>query len=564
MTSILLISSTAILYIIAYNTYGKFIANKLFNIDDGNKTPAFTKSDGCDFVPTEKEVLFGHHYTSIAGTGPIVGPAIGIIWGWLPALLWVIFGSIFMGAVHDMGAIIISSRNEGRTIGDIASDIISPRARIIFLSVIFLGLLIVLAIFCLVIAVLFKLYPEAVLSVWLEIPIAIWLGIMIYKRGKHAFSYSIIGLILLYIAIWAGTEFPLVMPEVLGFSPVVAWSIVLLIYSAVASLLPVTTLLQPRDYINGHELFVIMILLTVGVLFSSPEIVAPAINKNVTDAPPMFPFLFITIACGAISGFHSLVSSGTTSKQIRKESDAKTIGYGGMLMEGMLAVFVLVAVAGGIGLLEKDGLIGADLWNSHYASWSTANKGLGMKVGAFVTGSANMLTFIGVPLTLGATIMGVFVASFAGTTIDTAARLQRYVVAEIGNSIGIKPLTNKYVATSVAVISAGVLALWDGEGKGGLILWPLFGAANQLLATLALLVITVYLSKKKKPIIFTLIPFIIMLVMTAWAMIYQIPSFYTDEKWHLLIISSLIMTLELWMIIEAGIVILRCCSCRRI
>jgi len=561
MGSILLAAGAAVAYLIAYHTYGKFLARKIFALDPDARTPAVEVNDGTDYVPTKKGILFGHHYTSIAGTGPIVGPAIGIIWGWVPAFIWVTVGCIFMGAVHDLGALTVSMRHRGRGIGDIAGDLISARVRIMFLCIIALALTIVLAIFCLVIAALFNMYPGAVLSVWVQIPIAMWLGYMIYKRNKPALPYSLIGLVLLGVAVWVGAEWLTTSVGTIQFAglkigPIVFWSILLLIYVFFASVLPVTWLLQPRDYINGHVLFVIMGFLGVGVLVSRPEIVAPAVNLSPDGAPPMWPFLFVTIACGAISGFHCLVSSGTTAKQIRCETDARAIGYGSMLMEGMLAIFVIVAVAAGIGLLKDDaGLAGAARWNSHYASWGAA-KGLSAKVGAFVDGSANMLSFIGIPTVLGATIMGVFVACFAGTTLDTATRLQRYVISELGRGIKVKPLTNKYVATTVAVVSAGILALWDGQGKGGLLLWPLFGATNQLLAALALLIVTVYLARKGKPVIFTVIPFLIMLSMTGWAIVYKLNDFYTEYQTkgtglHLLIMTAVIVALEIWMIVES-------------
>jgi carbon starvation protein len=568
MGSIFLAVGAALAYLVAYHTYGKFLARKIFALDPALRTPAVEVNDGIDFVPTKRGILFGHHYTSIAGTGPIVGPAIGIIWGWVPAFIWVTVGCIFMGAVHDLGALAVSMRHRGRGIGDIAGDLISARVRVMFLCIIALALTIVLAIFCLVIASLFKMYPGAVFSVWIQIPIAMALGHMIYKSKLPALPLSLVALVVLCGAVYFGaTELPLSIPpfQIGSFTvvPNVSWSILLLIYVFIASVLPVTWLLQPRDYINGHVLFVIMIALAAGVLVSRPEIVAPALDLHPKGAPPILPFLFVTIACGAISGFHCLVSSGTTSKQIARESDAQSIGYGSMLMEGMLAVFVLVAVAGGIGLLaDKGGHIGAERWAHHYESWGAA-KGLGAKVGAFVDGSANMLSFIGVPVALGATIMGVFVACFAGTTLDTATRLQRYVISELGGGIKIKPLRNKYVATSVAVLGAGVLALYDGQGKGGLLLWPLFGATNQLLAALAFLVITVYLARKGKPILFTLIPFFIMLAMTAWAITYKLMDFYRDytgpenKNLHLLIITSVIVVLEIWMIIESAATIIR-------
>lgn len=561
MGAIFLAAGSALAYLIAYHTYGKFLARKIFSLDKNAKTPAVELEDNTDYVPTKKEILFGHHYTSIAGTGPIVGPALGIIWGWVPALLWVVFGCIFMGAVHDFGALVVSMRYKGKSIGEVAANLISKRVRIMFLAIIFLVLMIVIAIFCLVIAKLFDLYPQSILSIWFEIPLAIWLGHMIYVKKKHALTYSIIALVLLYISVLIGAHpkiyETLRMGSLGGIGPVVIWSIILLIYAYIASTLPVWKLLQPRDYINGHELFVAMGLLALGVLFSHPKIVAPAVNLHPEGAPPIWPFLFITIACGAISGFHSLVASGTTSKQISVEGDAKTIGYGGMLMEGMLATFVIVAVAAGIGMATGHAeLSGVEAWNSHYASWGAA-KGLGPKVGAFVNGSANLLTGFGIPFGIGITIMGVFVASFAGTTLDTATRLQRYAVTELSNSLGLKPLTNKYVATAIAILSAGLLALHDGKGAGGLLLWPLFGATNQLLAALALLVITVYLAKKGKPIIYTIIPFVLMLFMTGWAMIVQLKGFCCNNQFHLMAIDVIIIVLEVWMVIEAFLTLLK-------
>jgi len=371
MNSLLLAVGCAIAYVIAYKTYGRFLARRIFNVQPDSPTPAHVKADGTDYVATKKEILFGHHYTSIAGTGPIVGPAIGVIWGWLPAILWVIFGSIFMGAVHDFGSIMVSIRHEGRSIGDIAGDLISPRVRIIFLIVIALLLMMVIAVFCLVIATLFNLYPQSVLSIWLEIPIAVWLGYMIYSRGKPALPYSLIGLVFLYFAVWLGTQFPLQLPAIGGIQPAVTWTVILLIYAFIASTLPVTRLLQPRDYINGHELFVVMGVLSLAVLVARPEIVAPAINTASTGAPALWPLLFVVVACGAISGFHSLVGSGTTSKQLSAEDHARTIGYGGMLAEGMLAVLVIIAVSAGIGLAVKGqaGATGHQAWLAKYSNW---------------------------------------------------------------------------------------------------------------------------------------------------------------------------------------------------
>jgi carbon starvation protein len=556
--SVLLAAGAFVGYIIAYKTYGRFLARKLFNLDCDRPTAAVECEDGEDYVPTKAEILFGHHYTSIAGTGPIVGPAIGIIWGWVPALLWVVFGAIFMGAVHDFGALVVSMRNKGRSIGDIASDLISPRVRIMFLALVSLALLVVLAIFCLVIANVFKFYPMAVFPVWAQIPIAVALGHGIYRTRFSTRQLSIMAVLLMYGTIIIGGVYlhELAMPPIGAASPVVVWTILLLVYCYVASVLPVWRLLQPRDYINGHQLFIALGLLALGTLVAHPKIVAPALQLHPVDAKPLWPFLFVIIACGAISGFHSLVGSGTTSKQIRRETDACAIGYGAMLMEGLLAVFVIVAVAGGIGLGLKteDGtlLTGTAAWQHHYASWDAA-KGLGAKLGVFVNGSANMLEALAIPKNVGLAIMGVFVASFAATTLDTATRIQRYVITELATAAKVKPLTDRYAATAVAVITAGVLAVYDGTSGRGLLLWPLFGAMNQLLACLALLVVTTYLKKNGKPLHFTLVPAAIMFVVTGFAMAHNISDFAAIglPQLHLLIISIIVVVLELWMVAEA-------------
>jgi carbon starvation protein len=459
----------------------------------------------------------------------------------VPALLWVLLGPIFLGAVHDFGALIISARSQGKSIGEISAGIINHRVRMIFLLVIFFCLWIVVAIFGMIIAIIFNLYPQSVFPIWMEIPVAVWLGHMIYIRKVNRLLYSIIAVTLLYVTVFIGAYWPLKMPSLLGLEPMVVWVAILLIYAYIASTLPVWRLLQPRDYINGHELYVAMALLVVAVFASHPVVSAPAVALTPQGAPPIWPFLFVTIACGAISGFHSLVSSGTSAKQLQNETDALPIGYGSMLLEGALAVLVLVAVAGGIG--DKVA------WTKHYASWSAA-AGLGANLDAFVNGSANMMAALGIPTTIAVTIMGVFVASFAGTTLDTAARIQRYVVTELATAWKIKPLTTRHGATLFAVIAAAILAFHQGDAKGALVLWPLFGATNQLLAGLALLVITMYLVRKGIPSLYTAIPMVIMIVITAWAMVSNIATFFSNGQWLLFVIGCLVMLLEVWMIVE--------------
>jgi carbon starvation protein len=558
MNSLILAVGAAILYLIAYNTYGRFLGRKIFKVDPEAKCPSETHHDGIDFVATDKTVLFGHHFTSIAGTGPIVGPAIAVIWGWLPALIWVLVGSIFMGAVHDFGSMMISLRHEGRTIGDIAGDIINARVKFLFMLIIFFALWIVIAIFGVVIAEVFSIFPQSVVPVWLQLPIAVWLGYMVYRRDKSHITYGIIATLLMYATIILGAYLPIEVPGIGALSDVGFWVIALLIYAYIASTLPVTVLLQPRDYINAFQLCIAMALLLLGIVITHPPMVAPATDFQVEGAPALIPLLFITVACGAISGFHCLVSSGTSSKQCDVETSAQPISYGGMLLEGMLAVIVIIACAAGIGLgLEKEGTVffGAEAFSQQYASWASA-KGLGSKIAAFVTGSANMIAGLGLPKSIVLTLMGVFVASFAATTLDTATRLQRYVISEIANSCKLPAVGKTHPATLIAVVTALLLAFSSGgDGKGALALWPLFGAVNQLLGGLALLVITVWLAKKQVPILFTCIPMVFMIAMTSWAMKINLVTFYQGEKWLLFVIGAVITVLQTWMIVE-GITVL--------
>jgi len=591
--SLLIAAAAFALYLVAYNTYGRFMARKIFNLDPGARTPAQELNDGVDYVPSRKEIVFGHHFTSIAGTGPIVGPALAIIWGWLPALLWVVFGCIFMGAVHDLGAMVVSLRHQGRSVADVCADLVNRRVRVLFLCIVSLSLVIVIAIFCLVIARVFVLSPECVIPIWCEVPIAIALGLLVRRcrTGWSVALWTLAAVSLMYFTVWVGSMHQAPMPSVAGFGPIFVWSIVLLVYCFFASVLPVQTLLQPRDYINSYQLYIALVLLAAGVVMTRPGFVAPVANLAPAASPSVWPLMFVVVACGAISGFHSLVSGGTSSKQISRETDAKAIGYGSMLLEGVLAVLVLVSVGAGLGLgytakanpavaldrerlaafrqqypdvrfketTGKDGkpLFVADMkgeatfrWN--YWNWKAA-KGLG--VGTFMKGASNMMVSLGLPLVLCITIMGVFVASFAGTTIDTAVRLQRYIIAELGNASGVKVLTNRYIASFATIATAGVLALWDGKGTGALILWPLFGTLNQLIAALALLVITVYLHAKGKPIWFTGIPFVIMVIITGCALAYNLHAFlvgteFVKKQPHLFVIGSIVAALEVWMIVE--------------
>jgi carbon starvation protein len=603
MTTLLVAIGSFVGFLVAYHTYGRWLARRIFGLDPAALVPSRQLRDDVDFVPTRKAIVFGHHFTSIAGTGPIVGPAIAVFWGWLPALLWVIFGSIFIGAVHDFGSLVVSLRNRGQTVGQVAGRIIAPRTRVLFLLILFFALTVVLAIFGLVVASIFDMYPESVLSVWLSMPLAVMIGFWVCRRQGGILVPSLISLALLYAAVYVGAYyFPVrldaLLPANEWTNPKIAWTVILFIYCFCASVLPVWMLLQPRDYINSQQLLVALVLLVAGILvagttnridiFASAPPVASAAERP-ADAPPIWPFLFITIACGAVSGFHCVVSSGTSSKQVANEMDAQYIGYGAMLLEGALAVIVILACCAGIGMGEfertdngptvaagliqpyeyqekitADGshLTGRAAWEARYnpdKSWRSYN--LGPLVGAFVDGGANFLAALGLPIKLGVATIAVLVACFAATTLDSATRLQRYVVQELAESFHIRPLQNKYLATGFAVALALALAIMRGPGgvpgTGGLFLWPLFGATNQLLAGLAFMVVVFYLWRRDKPIWFAVPPMLLMIVMPAWALVWQM--FNAETGWYhhnllLFSIGAVVMVLQVWMLVEGLLV----------
>jgi len=757
MDALLLVLSAAALLAISYFSYGRWLTRRVFTLREDATTPAVSLRDDRDFCPTKKSVVFGHHFTSIAGTGPIVGPAIAVMWGWLPAILWVVFGAIFIGAVHDLGALAVSLKNKGRTVGDIAGDLLGPRVRTLFLVILIVALWIVLAIFGLVIAAVLRQYPGAIFPVMVQIPLALTIGLFIHKQGRSLVLPSLVALALMYASVVWGDRGPLhAFNEIAAVQPTWLWVLALLGYAYVASVLPVWTLLQPRDYINALQLVTALALLVAGLVaaaFIGGEpiiegadrvpltLVAPTMNLHPAGAPPMLPVLFITIACGAISGFHCLVSSGTTSKQLEKETDAHAVGYGSMLTESFLATLVIAACAAGIGfgittnasipsvpnliqhtdgagsstlyetpldhervlqidsinrtvfptnetgspqdeprffhqwrfrtfasgtdqesvsatspIYEEDQVYEThrkpgdarqvsavlpegqvflrDVWNDEpvqyptisltgelafhntYRSWSAAGS-LGAKVGAFVDGAANLIAALSIPHHVALALMGVLVASFAGTTMDTACRLQRYVIQELARSflppspsgrgaggegtrastdhlttidsagrphpnplpvgegagsqlaiwrLPFRLLATTHGATAFAVVTAALLAFLPAQGQpwslqtagsGGLLLWPLFGATNQLLGGLAFIVIAAWLIANKRPWWFILPPAALMLALPAWALTMQaftgsdnLESWMARGQWTLVGVSVFMLAVEIWMVAE--------------
>ena len=573
MSSILIVLTGFTFFYFGYKFYSKFVATKIFNIYDSSFiTPSKEMQDGVDYLPTKKHILFGHHFTSIAGAAPIIGPCVAAYWGWLPALIWILFGTVFMGAVHDFGALVVSVKEKGRSIADVASSTVSRRVRLMFLIFILMLVWLVLAVFAMVIADLFVSNPEAVIPINVQILVAIAIGFLMYKKNVKIITPSIIAVFLLYFFMAVGTYFPVSINEpIFGLSSRNFWIIALFIYSSIASLLPVWMLLQPRDYINSHQLFIGLGLLFLGVFVAQPLVEAPAIRSLEDElTPSIFPLLFVTIACGAISGFHGLVSSGTSSKQLENIQDARMVGYGGMIGEGSLALFSTIAAVAGISLVTQSDIPHFHVaefvhnksnWELYYDTWEHAR---GNKALAFVLGGSELLQSLGIPKQFASTLMSVLVISFAATTLDTATRIQRFIINEFGQSLKIKSFSNKYIATLIAVLPAIFLAFWDvpdpassadSTRSAGFVLWPIFGASNQMLAALTLMVISIYFLKRKKNVLPLVIPMFIVLIITFVSLLQK--SIYEFGNNNVLFfISLLLLVLIIWMVIEGVIKVL--------
>lgn len=565
----LAIASLGIFYL-GYRFYSSFIAKRIFKLDPDYETPAHTYEDGRDYVPTNKWIVLGHHFTSVSGAAPIVGPAIAIYWGWLPAILWISLGTVFAAGIHDFGTIVLSLRHKGHSIGTLADHLIGKRAKILFLFIILILVLMINAVFAWVISNLFISFPASVLSIFIQIPLAVWIGYYTYKRQGNIIIPSIIVLIVMYgtavlasyvpalqidlVNMFGGEDYTVFM-GLNGMSMAfLVWIIILMIYVYIASVLPVWKLLQPRDFINALQLILGLVILYLGLFVMTPTVTAPMTNVEATDVS-WFPLLFITIACGAVSGFHGLVGSGTTSKQIDKEPDARFVGYLGAVGEGALAIITILAIG--------TYFSGSEDFTATYSSFSAAGSS---GLNTFIMGAGQLATGVGIPAHVARTIIAVIVVSFAATTLDSSVRLMRYIIAELGVTYKIKPLTRVHVATSIAVILSALLVLGPkgpkGLGSGGYLLWPLFGTANQLLAGISFMLITIWLKRKGRPIIYTVIPMVFLLVMTLWGMAEQVIfewSGYGGGELNLLLFSfgAIILGFACWILVESASIIFK-------
>jgi carbon starvation protein len=503
---------------LGYLIYGRFVARRL-GVDPGRPTPAHEHRDGVDYVPAKGPVVLGHHFASIAGAGPIVGPILAVKYGWLPVLLWVLLGVVFVGGVHDFASLMASVRHRGRSVGEVLASYVGPGGKYLFLLFSWATLLLVVAVFVDIVANTFVASPPVATASALFVGLAVIFGLTVYRLRVPLAAASVFGLAGVAGSIWLGFNLPLALPYN-------AWVAILVAYIFAASVAPVWVLLQPRDYLSSFLLWALLGGIVVGVFFYNPTLNLPAVGKlfGAGVGEPAFPFLFVIVACGAISGFHSLVASGTTAKQLNNERDARPVAYGGMLIEGLLAVATLVAV----GLLA-------------------AAERQGSPVAIFAAGAGRLLTalpFAHIGPEAAAVFCALAVSAFCLTSLDTATRLARFAWQETfdvkGRPERFRALRNRFVATAITVAAGAFLAFY-----GAKTVWPIFGAANQMLAALALLAVATWLAARGRKRLFVLVPMALMFVITLSALGIKIYEYvFVKLNLVLLILAAALLALS--------------------
>jgi carbon starvation protein len=501
---------------LAYHVYGRFIQRRLTRTDPQRPTPAHTRFDGVDFQPTRPMILFGHHFASIAGAGPIIGPVVAAMaFGWVAGAIWILLGVVFIGAVHDYMALTVSIHHGGRSISDTSRELVGRRSWLLFQVFVWIALVLVIAVFIDVAIRSFEANPQIVLPAFALLPIAVLFGLINYRWRVPLTLSTLVCLGLFALSIVAGAWLPIALPG----SPETVfriWFLILALYGWLASVLPVWILLQPRDYIANWVLMIGLGLGALGLFISGYPITAPAFTGLVSaDHGPIFPMLFVLIACGAVSGFHSLVASGTSSKQLDRESDARLIGFGGMILEGGVALLALLAVSAGL-YWQGSAPPGSEnlvLQNIKGGPVTAFGVGFGRFVAPFFGPTFGMM--------IGVTMLNTFVM----TTLDTSTRLTRFVTSEVLGTI--HPLFhNRFLASTLAVVPAFLL----GVTGGWKLLWPLFASSNQMIAALALFVVTAWLVGRGRPSVYTLVPALFMLATSVSAFAWQAwRHFFRDD-----------------------------------
>ncbi len=560
MTAALAVALSLVAYAVGYRVYSRYLAQRVFALDPDAETPAHTYRDDVDYMPTRPAVLFGHHFASITGLAPMLGPAVAVVWGWLPALLWVVFGALLVGCVHDFSALVLSVRHRGLSIGSVAEELLGRRAKSLFHLIIFFGVALAMGVFVIHIARLFGhgLYPQAILPSGGLMIVAATIGVLLHRGRARLGPAAGIGFVLLLGLIWVGVRLGTFGLDEQQWASTRTLKLTLLAYGFLASVLPVWSLLQPRDFINSLLLYVALIGMYLGFFLSGRDFQAPALATAPVGAPPLMPFVFITIACGAASGFHALVSSGTTAKQLARESHARPVGYGGMIGESLLGLLAVVACSAG--------LLGGEEWTAdsgRYASWD-AIKGPGVALSNFINGGAYFLEQLGLDHETAASFVAVVVVSFALTTLDSATRLLRYNIEEVGQSLGWERVATRIPCSLLAVGAIAFFGFYtvseevvlaDGttevvRNEAGIILWQLFGTTNQLLAGLTLLLATRYLARRGRNYWVTAVPMVFIFASTVIAMLGNLQQFWRDGETPLIVVGGALLVLAVWLCVE--------------
>jgi carbon starvation protein len=531
-----------------YFLYGRFVVRG-FGLDDSRPTPACEINDGVDYVPARASMLLGQHFSAIAAAGPIVGPILAGLWfGWLPAALWIVLGAIFIGGVHDFSSLAASVRHKAGSMGEIVRQHMSPTAHKLFLTFVWLALVYVIIAFTDITAQTFKTVardeafgPGVAVSSILYLALGVLMGVLMRSGRLKLGAATAIFVPAVVAVIWLGTRLPASWEQTLAAVPVKGWEVALLVYCFVASLVPMWLLLQPRGYLGGWFLYLTIFVGLAGTLFGGYGIEYPAVNldglKSVVNGKLVFPILFITVACGACSGFHGIVSGGTTSKQIQKESDARPVGYGAMILEAVVAILALATV---MMLPKGDPMLKSDP-NLIYAN-----------------GLATYMGLVGVKYSLALAFALLAFSTFVYDTLDVSTRLARYILQEL---LGWRSRTGSVVATFVTLLLPLIFLMLTKE-KGYLVAWPIFGTSNQLLASLTLLAISVWLAKTGRHALVTLVPMVFMLGMTIWALVLQVRPLWSaviagqagamkPDALISGIVGSVLLALTAWLAVEA-------------
>jgi len=549
-------------YALGYLFYSRFLASKVFELDASAQTPAHTQRDDIDYLPTPPAVLFGHHFASITGLAPMLGPAVAVFWGWLPAMLWVVFGAILVGCVHDFSALVLSVRHKGLSIGSIAEDLLGRRAKTLFHCIIFFGVALAMGVFVIAISGLFGwgAYPQSILPSVGLIAVAATMGVLLHRGKTRLGPTTVVGFLAMLLLIYIAVEFDRFGVAKEHWPSTGTFKLTLLGYGFLASVLPVWSLLQPRDFINSLLLYLGLGGMYVGFFLSGRDFAAPAIVSETSGAPPILPFVFIVIACGAASGFHALVSSGTTAKQLACETHARPIGYGAMLGESLLGLLAVIACTAGV--------ISPEAWTDGiYQSWESI-KVPGVALSNFIDGGASFLTEFGLTTEISRSFVSVVVVSFALTTLDSATRLLRYNVEEMAGSAGFS--CNRYLSSLIAVAAIALFCFYrvrsesvDADGtisvsyrEAGMTLWQLFGTTNQLLAGLTLMLATRYLARRGRYAWVTGVPMFFIMGSTLVAMGYNLVHFIEIDERPLIVVGGILLLMAVWLCVE-GVLAMR-------